>query len=380
MASTGIGITNNKMIKKGKRKLSLIDKIILALNIIAAITLLLSYLAPVTDPRTFALIALLGFAYQPLFIVNVLFIIYWLIRSRILALISAVSLLSGVTVFALNFGFHFFSHANVETKPQEAIRMMEYNVHGFVGIQENDKKPILDSIARVISINKPDIINIEEVYLKKRDSAKRINTLQAALGFKYFYYKPFINNQWFSSGNAIFSRFPIIDTGYVQTANILDTKAIYIDVKYKNETFRVYCIHLAAVEIKEVEKRKFMGGHVNLGILSFIQGRLISAFLLRNHQVDKIKEDISKCPYPYIVAGDFNDTPISYAVNEMSDGLKNAFIEKGSGFGTSYYSLFPKLHLDYILVSPQFDVLSYQTVNKKLSDHRPIFSDLRLNK
>jgi len=92
----------------------------------------------------------------------------------------------------------------------------------------------------------------------------------------------------------------------------------------------------------------------------------------------RIKEDAAKCPYPYIISGDFNDTPTSYAVNKMSEGLKNAFCEKGSGFGRTYNGDFPNYQIDYIMASPAFNVLSYQIIEKKLSDHYPVRSDLVL--
>ena len=92
----------------------------------------------------------------------------------------------------------------------------------------------------------------------------------------------------------------------------------------------------------------------------------------------KIKDHAAQCPYPYIISGDFNDTPSSYAVNAMAQGLKNAFHEKGSGFGRTYNGSFPNYQIDYIMASPQFEVTDYQIIEKRLSDHYPVRSDLAL--
>ena len=62
----------------------------------------------------------------------------------------------------------------------------------------------------------------------------------------------------------------------------------------------------------------------------------------------------------------------------MSKGLKNAFCEKGSGFGRTYNGDFPNYQIDYIMASPAFDVLDYDIIEKKLSDHYPVCSDLLL--
>ncbi|NNU34746.1 hypothetical protein HK413_13025 [Mucilaginibacter sp. S1162] len=91
-----------------------------------------------------------------------------------------------------------------------------------------------------------------------------------------------------------------------------------------------------------------------------------------------IRAHAKQCPYPYIISGDFNDTPSSYAVNQMSKGLKNTFVEKGFGPGRTYNGDFPNYQIDYIMVSPQFNVASYTIVEKKLSDHYPVIADLML--
>ena len=81
---------------------------------------------------------------------------------------------------------------------------------------------------------------------------------------------------------------------------------------------------------------------------------------------------------PYIIAGDFNDTPTSFAVNSIAKGLKNTFSEKGNGFGITYNGAFPNFQIDYILTTPNFNVKNYQIIKKKLSDHYAVVSDLEL--
>ncbi len=367
-----------KNTKKNKRSLNIPDKVMLAVNVIAAVLLLLSYLAPYVSPRQFSFIAILGFCYQIFFLVNLLFVIGWLFRIRVFSLISGLAILIGLNVLLDNFGFRMPSDIGI--KPASAIRIMQYNVHEMGGIDKLQDKPILDSICKLITIKQPDIIDMEEFYFRKNDSVKVIDSIKDAFKSTGFYMKDFSKkNPWFATGIVIFSKFPIIDTGSVQTVNMLGTKAIYADVKYKSKILRIYAVHLAAVQMLETEKRKYLSGKINLKASGFIESKLNAAFMIRSYQAEKIKRHMEDCPYPYIVTGDFNDTPISYSVNEIGDGMKNTFTEKGSGMGTTYYSTFPKLHIDYIFASQQFDVLNYQTVQRKWSDHKPIFSDLKLN-
>ena len=72
------------------------------------------------------------------------------------------------------------------------------------------------------------------------------------------------------------------------------------------------------------------------------------------------------------MCGDFNDTPLSYTYRLMSRGLQDAFREKGRGF----YNTF---RIDYVLVSDDFEVLSYEVPSVEFSDHHPVFVRLKYN-
>jgi endonuclease/exonuclease/phosphatase family metal-dependent hydrolase len=50
----------------------------------------------------------------------------------------------------------------------------------------------------------------------------------------------------------------------------------------------------------------------------------------------------------------------------------------GSGFGVTYNGAFPNFQIDYIFTSPEFTVKNYLIINKKLSDHYPVRTDLEL--
>ncbi len=372
------------MIFKSKNKLSVFDKIVLTFNIISACALLLSYLAPFVSPVSWPAIAILGFGYQVLLLTNILMLAYWLLRRKNHFLISMISIALGFFALTANFGFRFSGAKSGEKASPAGIRMMEYNVHEFFGrVDKYDNDEVHYAKANIVQIIKdkqPDIVNMEEFYSLKADKGAIIDSIKKALKSDYYYFKPFNENKWGPKGTAIFTKFPIVDSGVVATPGIINNLTIFVDVKYQSQIIRIYCVHLAAVKIKDEEKRKYLsGGGLSFSKLLFIESKLKSAFQLRSQQVALIKQHTEQCPYPYIIAGDFNDTPNSYSVNKISKGLKNAFIEKGSGFGITYYSNFPKLHIDYILTSPQFDVLNYETIDKKLSDHKPIISDLRLN-
>ena len=87
---------------------------------------------------------------------------------------------------------------------------------------------------------------------------------------------------------------------------------------------------------------------------------------------------MNNCDIPFVIAGDFNDTPASYAVTKITDSLNNAFIQKGQGLGRTYNGKFPNFQIDYIATSKDFEVENYHIIKAKLSDHFPVRSDLSL--
>jgi len=366
--------------KKPHRRFFILDKIVLALNILFSLALLLSYLAPTTDPRDFWVIAVLGFGYQFLLAANVFFVLYWVVRSHLCVLISTIGILSGFNVLT---SYYKFNNPKYITAKNDStnIRVMAYNVHMFKGIEELEESNTQNAILQLMNAKQPDVVAMEEYYNNKQENETIAKSVGKAIQSKYYYSKIFISDDdvYDSSGNAIFSKYPIINAGFIASPNSVELEAIYADVKIQQKIFRVYCIHLAAVQVRGITKAYLLNGNIHLDKFSFFLKKLKSAFMMRSRQVDVLKREFEKCPYPYIITGDFNDTPNSYSVCELGAGMKNAYNEKGRGMGVTYYSKLPRLQIDYILTTPQFDVLDYESIDKKISDHRPVMSDLRLN-
>ena len=92
----------------------------------------------------------------------------------------------------------------------------------------------------------------------------------------------------------------------------------------------------------------------------------------RAAQAKLVKSHSETSPYPTILCGDLNDTPISYTYAHLSSGLKDAFYERGTGIGTTYSGKIPFLRIDYIFSSPVVKALTFQVIKEDYSDHYPI--------
>src|ERR1700758_5574452 len=91
---------------KAKRNISVLDKILLGLNILLCLALLISYLAPVTDPKKAWLIAFFGLAYPMLLLSNLIMVFYWMFRKKWYLFLSLLSIICGWNVLNDNIGFH----------------------------------------------------------------------------------------------------------------------------------------------------------------------------------------------------------------------------------------------------------------------------------
>ena len=122
----------------------------------------------------------------------------------------------------------------------------------------------------------------------------------------------------------------------------------------------------------ELEKEKIKNGLIG------VVNRLKNSFKIRGKEVDQIKEHMRESPYPIIVCGDFNDTPVSYAYRELSENKKDAFIESGNGIGGTFTKI-PNLRIDYIFYDKKFNSCRFNTHKENFSDHRAISCKVKLN-
>ena len=100
--------------------------------------------------------------------------------------------------------------------------------------------------------------------------------------------------------------------------------------------------------------------------------------LKQYEQANLIKESMAQTSHKKIVVGDFNNTQYSNIYHIIKGDMNDTYMEKGSGFGRTYDLLGFPLRIDYIFADSDFEVISHQNFNEKLSDHYPVMSTLRL--
>jgi endonuclease/exonuclease/phosphatase family metal-dependent hydrolase len=68
---------------------------------------------------------------------------------------------------------------------------------------------------------------------------------------------------------------------------------------------------------------------------------------------------------------------MSFSTHTIGEGLQDAFKVKGSGRGVTYAGNIPGLRIDYMMTTPDFEVLDFKTLRMGLSDHYPLVTRVK---
>lgn len=365
-----------------KKKITFFDKLMLFVAIAAAICLCCGIFAGKSDPREHIILAFFGLAYPFFLLGNLLILLYWLLRKKwAFAIVTILIICSGWHTLIATFGF-FGNTGTNEKSSDDFVRVMTYNVHNFKPYGDKITREVKEKMLAVIREQNPDVICFQEFFTKPKGPFDTVDSLKKMLNTKHYYFVPTLESSTEAIGLAIFSKYPIVNSGRINFENSSGNESIYVDLKFKSQVFRVYNVHFQSISFQE-EDYSYLDGvskeiDLNKASTKRILRMIKSAFLRRSEQVDVMKDHLTSCTTPYVIVGDFNDTPASYAVTKITDSLNNAFIEKGQGLGRTYNGKFPNFQIDYIATTKDFEVENYHIVKAKLSDHFPVRSDIRL--
>jgi endonuclease/exonuclease/phosphatase family metal-dependent hydrolase len=366
---------------KKKKKAGWLTKTLFVLNIAAAGILILSYVAAFIPPTSFWPVAFIGLGYPFLLLINVVCALFWLFKKPVYSLVSFLTILLGWKFLVSTIGFREPTAIQVPKSSNDVIRVMTWNVHYFKTFHERDYEKVIKSqMMDVIRKEQPDILCVQEFFTRRSGEFNFKKAITEVLNTQNYYIVESDGNDYEMNGYAIFSKFKIRNKGKLDFPNIPHgNDVLFADFEVNKKKFRVYSVHLQSISFQPEDYQYLKNVkeiHTDVSSTKRLSKRLKEAFIKRGEQVELLKGHANGSKIPYIIAGDFNDTPISYAVNTVGKGMINSFREKGSGFGITYNGDFPNFQIDYILVRPEFKVKNYIIIDKKLSDHYPVRADL----
>lgn len=367
-----------------KRKFRDVVKLVIFLTNIFAIALLFSsFLAWNVSTLKTNLFSYIGLGFGFILLLNIAYLVFWLLFSKwkyaAICLIALLICYKPVTTF-------FPIKINQPKAPEKSIQILTYNVQGFPKERGKNSKerPILDYISETDA----DIVCLQE-YLVSKTGQSIFSQQDVNRKLSMYPYRSVTglesSGKYHILGLACFSKYPIEDTHEVVFESSYNGAAVYT-INIEGKRYTVANVHLESNSIMAEDKKLYSDFLQNTDsvkletVTTNIRNRLGSAYRMRAKQVNQVKDYIkTQGTQGTIICGDFNDTPISYAYNQMKKGLQDAYVSTSFGPGITYNEYLFLFRIDYIMHSDNFK--AYQTKVDKIdhSDHYPLRTWLELD-
>jgi endonuclease/exonuclease/phosphatase family metal-dependent hydrolase len=335
------------------------------LNIVLTIITFVAYVLPFLAPKIFPILSVLTLFIPLFFILNGLFFLYWMMQFKKRMILSGLVLLMGITFINK---FYKFS-AKVYPEDEKNFSVMSYNVRLFNLFKWLDKEDVSAAIVAFINDKNPDILCIQEF------------SSAADIDLKVYRHRYILmEGNKIKTGQAIFSKFPIIDQGNIVFPNS-NNNVIYADIKKGKDVIRVYNMHLQSINISpEVSEISENIDVINQEKSQMLLIRISKAFKQQQQQAEILKEHKKQCQVPVIICGDMNNSAFSYVYRNIKGKLKDSFEEAGMGFGQTYKFKYYPARIDYIFADDRMTVKKFQSFPEfENSDHYPIMAQLSLD-
>lgn len=336
---------------------------------------LLSILSNIISPLTTSLVAPFGLLFIPLFSGTVIILILNIKGSKSLAIMAFLLL-----VFSLN----YFSNSFSLTKNQEKgrLKVMTWNVKNFDLYNWTKNKETRQRMMHLIDTVDADILCMQEFFTNDFEY-NNIESLQS-LGFKYYSFMPSYTqrptgNQW---GLAIFSKYPISKAKMLEInpKKLSMNQCQTAEIDFKGKKYKVFNAHFQSIHLDYEDYDYIQDVKTEWKMLDILKSyqigsKLLNAYVNRTNQIEEL---ISKLPKDSnsktILCCDMNDIPNSYAYQQISGQLNDAYKAKGGHFSNTTSMLLPIYRIDYIFTSSNINIKSYRRQKTNLSDHNFLVS------
>ena len=355
-------------------------RIAVFLNILIACTLIGAYLSLIVNPAKTSLFAFLGLAYPVLFILNFIFVIWWVVVKKFeYILISFLSLIVGYSIHNSFFKVSF--HNNIQ-KSYDSISLISYNVQTFVRDYRIFKEKYDPEMLAFLDNQFPDILCLQEFGVRPENLSYGPKEKDVEKLFGKYMYRNFAlilnDKKVLKSGMALFSKYPVKQVQKLVNERD-DVFCQVCDVNTPKGEIRILNVHLASMRLEKhgtefFDRMMKVDADTRFKETKGIFIRMKYAYKLRSSELKAIEAIIEGSNKPIVVVGDFNDTPVSYTYGFIKrTGLKDAFISKGQGVSATYRGEYPAFRIDYVFYDNNFFRISeYKKHLVKFADHYPI--------
>ena len=347
-------------------------------NVATVVVMLLVGFSDRIHPADHPLVSTLGMAFPILLVINMAFLLFWLIFKWTRAWIPVV----GYVFAYVPISIYMPINAST-THPDDALKLVSYNVCSFGGNYKYEQG--FEKVRDYLIDEKADIVCLQE----DNDSWRRYCFKQfEERGLAYNDTIVLCHDAMRFNCLGIHTRFPIIRRERIDypTASNNGSAAWWLQVD--GDTLIVVNNHFESCHLNQEDRaqyRQLLKGEIARDSVraesQLLMVKLAEANAKRSEQIETVCDYVDQYlgRYPVIVCGDFNDNPISFSRHMMAKRLRDCFVETGRGIGLSYNQKAFSFRIDHIFCSS--DITPYECfVDSKMdaSDHYPMVCWLKI--
>jgi len=293
-------------------------------------------------PSVFGFLNLLSLGFPILIILNIIFLIFWMVTWKKRAVVFL--------ILSLFFIIPTRRWINYTPTKNQKSNLKIISLNGKSGKFGDE------DIYNFLNAQDVDVVLTQEY--KSAEDLK---------GFSYFVRNfPVVKIQ---------SRFPIIESGIVET-DAKNGRCIYADIKVNGKIVRFVNVYMEPFYLDKSMVKPTADMNVNEEKVKDILRKLVPTFRKHQSQIAPIKEFLDSSPYPIILAGDFNSVPNSYEYYTLSENLEDTFLKVGKGSGTSFHDFKFPIKIDHVFASESIIPISYKVDRSvRISDHFPVIAE-----
>lgn len=325
------------------------------------------------DPSSFSILSLLSLTFPVCFLLVTILAVLALILKYWPSLVICVLGLWWSFAQLMNYTPLGGNGSGSEGSGARQLSILSYNVGGFYRADD-----AWDTITNYIMESGADVVLIQEY----RDDGP-ISVFRQTYPFHHVGATGYKGR---GSHLAILSKYPIISQEDMNLDGNINGGWSYL-LKMGSDTIWVANCHLESNRMGKEDMESY-GKVISSAKVDTIKQyvpnlirKIAHAAKLRAPQarrVDSLAQEHLHKGHGVIVAGDFNDTPQSYAHEILARSLQDAFKASGHGPGYTYKNGSLRFRIDHILTSKDMEPLDCKVdASIKASDHFPIQSMLK---
>ena len=328
-------------------------------NLVLLVLTVLACCAPYEAVQSTLIIPILGLTYPAFILTHAVFVILWVLMRSQWCILSILAIVIGQVCNpqVLNLAF-----ANDPTVP-ETISIANLNAQFLIDINENE----LGSKAI------KDMLDVDILCLQECNEDTKYD-IREHMSFPYGLDDDITTV-------SMLSKYPILSYGQVGDATNPVNVIWWANVLIDSDTIRVYSSHLESNRISgEIPLHVVIveEDEINLGAYFGILKHYSKFAKYRIRQAQEIKVHIANCPYPVIVCGDMNDSPMSRMYKILSSEMQDTWFAGGFGFRTTFDTWVPGMRIDHIFASEDWNIAHYKVKSVSFSDHHIVRTVLKL--